>query len=109
MNTVCLVGNLARDPEGKDLPSGDVLVNFTIAINNGKNKEGAERPVDFISCKAFGKTAQNLVLYQKKGMKVGVEGRLKSSSYEKDGQKVYKMEVVADSVEFLSPKKEVAE
>lgn len=102
MNSVILIGNLARDPETRATDDGMLVCRFTVAVNNHKK----DKEADFIQCVAFGKLADNINSYQKKGMKIGVKGRISVGSYEKDGEKRYKTEVVADNVEFLSKKKD---
>lgn len=103
MNSVQLVGNLTKDPQVNYTAESQMAVaRFTIAINRGKDK-GA----DFPSIVVFGKQAENCDKYLHKGSKVAVEGRLQTGSYEKsDGTKVYTTDVVANRVEFLTPKGE---
>ncbi len=98
MNTVNLIGNLTRDPELRYSESGEqtAVCSFTIAINRPKN--GA----DFPRIKCFGRTAENCDRYLSKGRKVAVTGRIQTGSYEKDGQKIFTTDVIADRVEFLN-------
>ena len=100
MNTVNLVGRLTKDPELKYSANGVATVRFTIAVNDQYNKGEA----DFIGCVAFRKTAENLVNYQKKGSLIGVIGRIKTGSYDKNGQKVYTTDVLAESIQFYDKK-----
>lgn len=107
MNRAIIIGNLVRDLELRFTNTGKEVANFTVAVsrNYGEKKE-----TDFINCIAWGKTAENMAKYLSKGSKVAVEGRIQVSSYDnKEGQKVYKTEIVADSVEFLNTAKKEEE
>lgn len=100
MNTVSLIGRLARDVDIRD---GEITVGrFTLAVNRMKKDD----PADFISCVCFGKTAENMKKYTAKGSQVGVTGRIQTGSYEKDGRTVYTTDVIAANVEFLGSRKE---
>lgn len=105
MNNVTLIGNITRDVEVRYTTGQNqtAVCNFSIAINSGY---GDNQRVDYPNIVAFGKTAENIGKYCGKGSKVGVVGKIQTGSYEKDGQKVYTTEVVANSVEFLSKKEE---
>ena len=97
------VGRLTKDPnfvEGQT-----AIANFTIACNRPfKNKNG-EQDADFINVVTFRKQAENVNNYVHKGDMVGIDGRIQSRSYEnKEGQRVFVTEVVADNVQFLEPK-----
>jgi len=103
MNRVVLVGRLARDPNELRRSLNNVsAISFTIAVDNRSKKE--ENSADFISCVAFNKTAEFIDTYFKKGMLVGIDGRLQSRSYEKDGRTVYVTEVVCENVQILETK-----
>ncbi len=104
MNKAILVGNLVRDPECgyvSDVP----YCRFTVAIRRKfVNREGS-READFIPVVAWRKLAETCAEYLSKGRKVAVEGSIQTRSYEhKDGGKRYVTEVIADEVEFLSPR-----
>lgn len=88
MNNVCLIGRLTRDPETKSTNStGEVYVRFSLAVDNGKNTDGT-RKTAFIDCAAFGKTAQTVLNYTSKGVRVGVTGSLDTFDYTaQDGTK----------------------
>ncbi|MDR0851551.1 MAG: single-stranded DNA-binding protein [Clostridiales Family XIII bacterium] len=101
MNLVILTGNLARDPEVRYSQNQLAIARFTIAVKDTFAKEDR---ADFIRVVAFGKTAEFVERYLKKGSKIGIEGRWKHDSYEKEGQKVYTDEVIANRVEFLEKK-----
>ncbi len=100
MNRVELMGRLARDPE---IRQGETMsARFTVAVSRRKKDE-----TDFISCVAFGKTAELLDKYFHKGHRIGVSGRLLTGSYEKkDGTRVYTTDVVADEIDFIETKAE---
>lgn len=102
LNRVVLVGRLTKDP---NFSEGNVAnARFTLAVNKPfKNKNG-EQEADFINVVAFRRQAENVNNYLSKGQLAGVDGRIQTRSYEKDGQRVYVTEVVADSVQFLEPK-----
>lgn len=95
------IGRLARAAEMKVTPSGTSIANFTIAVNRMKKDD----PADFINCICFNKQAENLVNFTDKGSQVAVEGRLQVRSYEdRDGNKKWVTEIVANRVQFLDSK-----
>ena len=100
MNRTNIIGRLTKDPELKYTSTGKAVLNFTVAVNKTFGDQGA----DFITCQAWNKTAEAIANNLRKGSKVGVDGRLSTRSYESDGRKVFVMEVVAESVEFLDGK-----
>jgi single-strand DNA-binding protein len=102
LNKVLLYGNLTRDPELRALPSGMNVVNFSIATNRVfRDRDGKKQEqTDFHNVVVFGRQADTVNQYIKKGNGVFVEGRLQTRSWEKDGQKMYRTEVVADRVQF---------
>ena len=101
-NLVILTGRLTKDPELKHGASGTAYCKFTLAVNRMKKDD----PADFIFCSAFGKTAELIAEYVKKGNNLGVQGRLQQDTYEKDGEKISKTGVTVDKIEFLEGKKE---
>lgn len=103
INRVVLVGRLTKDPNFME--NQVAVANFTVAVNRTfKNKNG-EQEADFLNIVTFRKQAENVNNYLSKGSLVGIDGRLQSRSYEnKEGQRVFVTEVVADSVQFLEPK-----
>ncbi len=102
MNTVSLIGRLTRDPDVRyGSASQTAFCRFSIAIDRGKDRDGNDKGADFPSIVCFGKTAELCERYLQKGHLVGVQGRLQTGSYEKDGRKVYTTDVLADRVEFL--------
>src|SRR3989344_672966 len=102
INKAMLYGNLTRDPELRALPSGMNVVNFSIATNRTfKDRDGKKQEqTDFHNIVVFGRQADTVNQYLKKGSSVFVEGRMQTRSWEKEGQKMYRTEVVADRVQF---------
>ncbi len=103
MNRVILIGRLTKDVEMRKTTSGTSVASFTIAVNRRSRTEG-QPDADFIGCVAWNKTAELLAQYTHKGSQIGVEGRIQTRNYERDGQRVYVTEVVCESVQFLEPK-----
>ena len=102
INRVVLVGRLSRDPELRRTPRGDAVTSFTLAVNRNFTSREGQQQADFINCIVWRKPAENVEKYCSKGSLVGVEGRLRSRSYDNaQGQRVYVTEVVCDSVQFL--------
>src|SRR5699024_4100965 len=101
MNSVHLIGRLTKEAEIKVLDNGTNVGRFTIAINRVNVKENQQQ-ADFINCVAFNKTALNLSQHCKKGSKIGLEGKVQSFQYDKDGTTNFGMNIVANRVEFLS-------
>lgn len=105
INRVILVGRLTKDPDLKYTPSGAAVARFTLAVNRTFSNAAGEKEADFINCTVWRKQAENTANFMKKGSLAGVEGRIQTGSYEgQDGKRVYKTEVVCDSVQFLEPK-----
>ena len=100
-NLVILTGRLTKDPELKYSASGTAYCKFTLAVNRMKKDD----PADFILCSAFGKTAELIAEYVRKGHQLGVQGRLQQDTYEKDGEKISKTGVTVDKIEFLESNK----
>jgi single-strand DNA-binding protein len=98
MNKTFLIGRTTKDIECRYTPQTQKAVaRFTLAVNRMRKEDGA----DFISCVAWGKTAEIMEKYVKKGHMVGISGRIQTGSYEKDGRKVYTTDVVVENMEFL--------
>ncbi len=105
MNRVLLVGRLTRDPELRTTPSGMAVTRFTIAVSRNFTNRNGERETDFINCSAWGRQADNISKYCRKGSLVSAEGRIRTGSYDaQDGTKRYTTEVACDMVNFLSTK-----
>jgi|SRR3989344_4637819 len=104
LNKVFLYGNLTRDPELKALPSGSNVANFGLATNRVyKDKSGAKQEAtEFHNVVAFGRTAEVIAQYCKKGRPIYVEGRIQTRSWEgkEDGKKQYRTEIVVDNFQF---------
>ena len=104
MNSVQLVGRFTRDPEIRYADSGTSIARFTLAVDRAYKREDGDN-ADFIGCIAFGKTAEFVERYFGKGQRIGLIGRIQTGSYvNKDGNKVYTTDVVADRVEFVESK-----
>ena len=103
MNKVSLIGRTTKEIELRYTTGNNPLAvaRFTIAVNRRKKDEA-----DFISCVAFGKTAEVMEKYVGKGHRVGILGHIQTGSYEKDGHKVYTTDVIVDELDFLEPKHE---
>lgn len=101
MNLVVMTGRLTKDIETKYTQQGMAVARFTVALDRGKDKNGQDKGADFPSVVAFGRTAENLEKFSGKGLRVQVTGHLQTGSFEKDGQKHYTTDVIADRVEFV--------
>ena len=109
MNKVFLIGNLSKDPELRTTNSGTSVCTFSIAVNRRKDKDG-NSTADFFSIVAWRKLAELCGKYLAKGRKVSVVGELQNRSYEaNDGTKRHVTEIVANEIEFLTPKGESKE
>ena len=107
INSVILVGRLTKDPELRYTPNGTACCQFSLAVDNGKGKDGEERQASFPNIVVWDKQAENLAKYQKKGNQIAVDGRLQTRSYENEKRvKVYVTEVLARQIQFLDSKKE---
>lgn len=102
-NKVILMGNLTKDPELRTIPSGQTVCSFSIAVNRSwKNAAGEQQEaVDYIDCNAWGKAGELISQYMQKGRALLVSGRLQQRSWEQDGQKRSKVEVVVEDFNFV--------
>lgn len=103
LNKVLLIGNLTRDPELKAIPSGSKVATFGIATNRVfKDKDGNRQDsTEFHNIVVFGRTAETVAQYMKKGSQIYLEGRLQTRSWDdKSGEKKYRTEIVADTIQF---------
>ncbi|MCA9323661.1 single-stranded DNA-binding protein [Candidatus Saccharibacteria bacterium] len=102
-NKVVLMGNLTRDPELRTTPSGQNVCSFSLAVNRSwKNAQGEQQEaVDYIDCNIWGKPAEIINQYMKKGSGILVSGRLQQRSWEQEGQKRSKVEVVVEDFNFV--------
>src|SRR5690606_14731108 len=106
LNRVVLVGRLTKDIELRYTPNGIAVANFTLAVNRPFKKDG-EQQADFINIQVWRAPAENAANYLSKGSLCGIDGKIQTRNYEgSDGKRVYVTEVVADSVQFLEPKKD---
>lgn len=105
MNKVILIGNLTRDPELAETPSGIAVCKFAIAVSRDFTNADGERETDFFNITVWRGRAETCGKYLKKGNKVAIVGSLQNRTYEdKDGVKRYVTDVIANEVEFLTPK-----
>jgi single-strand DNA-binding protein len=102
LNKAMVFGNLTRDPEMKALPSGMQVCSFSLATNRVYNDRDGKRQesADYHNIVVFGKQAENCAKYLTKGASAYVEGRMQTRSWDKDGVKQYRTEVIADRVQF---------
>ncbi len=102
LNKAFVLGNLTRDPELKSLPSGVHVTTFSVATNRVyTDKDGAKQEsTEYHNIVVFGRQAETTAQYLRKGSSVLVEGRLQTRSWEQEGQKRYRTEIVADRVQF---------
>lgn len=101
MNKVVLIGRMTKDAQlAYTSNTQKAVTKFTLAVD--RINEGA----DFINCVAFGKQAENIEKFVKKGNRLAVSGRIQTGSYEKEGQKIYTTDIIVENAEFIEPKKE---
>lgn len=108
MNKILLMGRAVKKPEVRISTTNIAVGRVTLAVDRRYKQEGGQT-ADFISCLAFGKTAEFLEKYVNKGTKIVVEGRWQTGSYEKDGKNVYTNDCVIESIEFAESKKQEQE
>lgn len=105
MNKVFLIGRLTRDPELNYTAGNIAVARFTLAVNRTFTNQAGEREADFINIVVWRKQAENVKNYLNQGSQVAIDGRIQTGSYEdKEGNKRYTTDVVADSVQFLDSK-----
>lgn len=105
INKVTITGNLTREPQLKRTQSGMAILDFGVAVNDRrKNSQSGEWEdyANFIDCTMFGNRAEGVSNYLAKGMKVAIDGKLRWSQWERDGQKRSKITVIVDEIEFMS-------
>jgi single-strand DNA-binding protein len=111
INRVAISGNLTRDPELRSTASGLPVLGFGVAVNdrrkNQQTGEWEDYP-NFVDCTMFGTRAEAVSRFLSKGSKVAIEGKLRWSQWERDGQKRSKIEVIVDELEFMSIRKDTA-
>lgn len=105
LNRVVLIGRLTKDPELRYTPNGVAVATFTLAVDRNFKNSNGERDTDFIPCVIYRQQAELCANYLAKGKLASVDGRLQVRSFDgQDGQRRWVTEVVADNVQFLSPK-----
>lgn len=111
INRVNISGNLTRDSELRSANNGTAILNFSVAVNdrrkNSQTGEWEDVP-NYVDCVVFGTRANALHRMLKKGTKVAIEGKLRWSSWEKDGQRRSKLEVIVDELELMNAPKQAA-
>ena len=108
INRVVLVGRLTRDPELRKTTSGNAVATFTVAIDNRLKNPDGSKSTSFIPCVVFGERSDVVTKFARKGMLVGVEGRISQRSYLKaDSSKATVFEIVCDSVQFLEKRESI--
>lgn len=103
-NKVVLVGRLTRDPEIKTTKTGKNVCSFSLAVD----KRGKDAGTNFFDCSAWEKTGDTIAKYTSKGAQILIEGRLDQRTWEQDGQKRSKVEVIVDNFAFLSSVREAS-
>ncbi len=109
MNKVILIGNLTREPELSSTASGVAMCRLGIAVNRNYTNSEGNRETDFFNITAWRNLAERCGKYLHKGSKIGVVGNLQMRSYEVNGEKRTAIDIIAEDVEFLSPKSGGAE
>lgn len=104
MNKVILIGRLTKDVDFRKGDNDKVSARFNLAVNRRFKNANGDTEADFPSCVAFGKTAEFINNYFKKGSGIAITGRIQTGSYEKDGAKVYTTDVFVDEAEFVESK-----
>ena len=112
INRVIISGNLTRDPELRATAGGMQVMSLGVAVNdrkkNAQTGEWEDYP-NFVDCTMFGTRAESLARFLSKGTKVAIEGKLRWSQWERDGQKRSKLEVIVDDLEFMSSRQQAAQ
>ena len=107
MNQCVIIGNLTSDPELRQTQNGKSVARFTVAVNNGKDTDGKDRPADFITCQAWNKTAELVGRWWTKGKPIAVVGAFKTDKYQDkkhDDVTHYNSYILVSSVEFVGGK-----
>jgi single-strand DNA-binding protein len=107
MNIVVQIGRVTKDVELRQTTSGKSAVEFSLAVKRDYKSANGEYESDFFNCVSFGKTAELISKYVKKGDQIAVDGKLQTRNYtNKEGRKIYVTEIRVDNVEFLQAKKQ---
>lgn len=105
INRVVISGNITRDPVVRRTQGGMAILTISVAVNDRRKNQQTgewEDHANFVDCTVFGNRAESLADRLSKGMKVAIEGKLRYSQWEREGQKRSKLEVAADEIEFMS-------
>ena len=108
INKVLISGNIGGDPSLRQTASGMQVLSFSVAVNDrvkGEDGQWTDRP-NWIDCTMFGARAQSVSRFLSKGSKVAIEGKLRWSQWERDGQKRSKIEVIVDEIEFMGQRQQ---
>lgn len=107
INSVTLVGRMAGDAELRYTPNNQAVATFSLAVNHNFKSQNGEREADFINCVMWREQAERFCNWTKKGMLVGITGRIQTRNYEnQQGQRVYVTEVVAENFQVLESRKD---
>lgn len=107
MNNINIIGNLGRDPQ---LNASGTVASFSVAVRRQfKDKQTGEYISDWFNCKAFNKTAELIQNSFQKGSQIAFTGHLQNNNYEKDGQMIYRDEIIVDSITFIGKKTDISE
>lgn len=104
MQTFTAIGRITKDPELRQTQSGVAVVRFTLAVDRQFKNANGEKETDFLSCQAWRKTAELIGQYCAKGSLVGIQGEVRTGSYEKNGQRVYTTDIMVNNIQFLDSK-----
>jgi len=105
MNSVNITGRLTKDPELRRTSNGTSVLSFIIASGRRFKTQG-QPDADFIPCIAWGKTAELITKYFKKGYQIGINGRIQTGSFDnKEGKRIFTFDVVVEHIDFLEPRK----
>lgn len=104
MQTFTAIGRITKDPELRQTQSGVAVVRFTLAVDRQFKNANGEKETDFLSCQGWRKTAELIGQYCAKGSLVGIQGEVRTGSYEKNGQRVYTTDIMVNNVKFLDSK-----
>ena len=107
INKVFITGNLTRDPGCRMTGGGTAVLDLGVAVNDRRRNPSTgewEDVPDYVDCAVFGKRAEALAAHLSKGCKVAIEGKLRYSSWDKDGERRSKLSVIVDEIEFMSRK-----
>jgi single-strand DNA-binding protein len=109
MNKLTIIGNLTKDPELRHTQDGVAVCGFTVAVNRQKTQNNQDPGADFFNINAWRGLGENCARFLEKGKKVAVTGKISLRTWEKDGKHGASLEVLADDVEFLSPRSDAVD